>query len=153
MRSTLALLATLGCYSGPDDATDCEHGVRHQCAAERAVWHGLFGETGPAPRVAWRDYELTNPESGEPTIGLYFDLDDTIELTQRDKLANTGYPHELLHAHLFRITGDADTHHKRPEWGAVMRLAYYEIARLEQPNPMNAVWINCGMSACHPTSY
>lgn len=138
MKRFLAILILLaGCY--------CNFGcasapIAHQDQAFQIVWRETYQRTDDGPKVQWetdlncRDRQgnlsgfwganwYGGPSNGMCEGGLtWTDLDlSQIALYPPEPgfvFSNSSYAHELNHIRLYRLTGDGDSNHTDPSWGA-----------------------------------
>ncbi len=128
MRSLVALAAVLvGCVQG--DFTE-RAGQREAVAL---AWHAVGG-AGDAPAIGWREAECSTPtdeggrllgflERGQCASGAHFTAPEYVNLVWPGDWRSSALAHELMHAALYRRTGDDDAGHMRPEWAVANDVA------------------------------
>lgn len=90
----------------------------HQARAIEIVWNRTYLRLDDPPRIEWVQLNtlLTDGESpplidGVNYYGVYEPLTDTAKVRWLGRFATSAFSHELIHAWLFRATGDADAAH------------------------------------------
>jgi len=89
------------------------------------LWHGLYGEEGPPPPIAWVDADFL-----WGNIEGYTDVSE-VRIAARDmeicgtsgaacrlgfRFSSTSFAHELMHYRTWKRTGDLDPLHFRGDW-------------------------------------
>lgn len=144
MRTLLVSLVFVGACSAPEVTATAPEALTHQDAAVAMVWACLGATDLEPPRIDWVDGDpddgecppthspdgtvsrasktLTYPSCG---YGRYYPAADLVALVRQDRaedyrsvgpLAASYLAHELLHAMLYKRTGDGDEAHKSSEW-------------------------------------
>lgn len=118
----------------------CARPVPGQARAVSTVW-STYGATGSPPDIAW----VTAPDLDcHPEHGVFVGWHSVgagcvagqtdisawvsqVAINPTWKLHDTALAHELLHAALYRRTGDSDAGHTSPEWKTLLPAANAEL--------------------------
>lgn len=113
----MVLLALVGCAEPGPTVTEAPAPLMADLVAPRA-WE-LVGGTGELPLITWTEGCIPLSYHGEDRCarGLHSDGDVFVQVPADGVPWNSSLAHELLHARLWRATGDGDGDHlARPEW-------------------------------------